>query len=178
MSEIEISSLTTQDIPYLERIDHSFHTEFVWQMEVSLEAKDISIRFKEVRLPRSMKVEYPRNLENFSDLVEGCEWVFVAHKEGEPIGYASVLVGNSRNIGKITNLAVTRRLRKQGIGTALVLTVQDWLVKHGINHIQLEMQSKNFPAISMANKLGFEFCGYSDCYYPNQDIAIFFGRRI
>ena len=41
-----------------------------------------------------------------------------------------------------------------------------------------EMQSKNYPGISMANKLGYEFCGYSDRYYTNQDIALFFAKRI
>jgi RimJ/RimL family protein N-acetyltransferase len=42
----------------------------------------------------------------------------------------------------------------------------------------LEMTSKNVPAIRLAQKLGFEFCGYNDAYYETQDIAIFFGRSI
>jgi len=38
----------------------------------------------------------------------------------------------------------------------------------------LEMQSKNYPAISLARKMGFVFSGYSDRYYPDREIALFF----
>jgi RimJ/RimL family protein N-acetyltransferase len=40
------------------------------------------------------------------------------------------------------------------------------------------MSSKNNSAIRLAQKLGFEFCGYNDQYYENKDIALFFGRLI
>jgi len=178
MSNLEIRPLTPQDIPHLERIDHSYHTDFVWQMEVNLEEKDITIRFKEVKLPRSMRVEYPKSSDNFTDRLEDCEWTFVAHRDGEPVGYATVAFGNSKALGIISDIVVLRRVRRQGVGSALVLSIQTGLTQQGFNHIQLEMQSKNHPAISLANKLGYEFCGYSDRFYPNQDIALFFGRRL
>jgi RimJ/RimL family protein N-acetyltransferase len=40
------------------------------------------------------------------------------------------------------------------------------------------MLSKNNAAIRLAQKLGYEFCGYNDHYYETQDIAIFFGRTL
>jgi ribosomal protein S18 acetylase RimI-like enzyme len=40
----------------------------------------------------------------------------------------------------------------------------------------LEMQSKNIPAVHLAMRLGYEFCGYNDHYYSNQDIALFFAQ--
>ena len=47
------------------------------------------------------------------------------------------------------------------------------------NHrAMLEMPSKNNPAMRLAQKLGYEFCGYNDQYYETQDIALFFGRSI
>ena len=42
----------------------------------------------------------------------------------------------------------------------------------------LEVISKNQPGIRLAQKFGFEFCGYNDQYYPNQDVALFFGRAL
>jgi ribosomal protein S18 acetylase RimI-like enzyme len=42
--------------------------------------------------------------------------------------------------------------------------------------IILEMQPKNYPAIKLTQKLGFELCGYNDHYYANQDIALFFSK--
>jgi RimJ/RimL family protein N-acetyltransferase len=42
----------------------------------------------------------------------------------------------------------------------------------------LEMQSKNHPYIRLAQKFGYEFCGYNDQYYPTQDVALFFGKAL
>jgi RimJ/RimL family protein N-acetyltransferase len=42
----------------------------------------------------------------------------------------------------------------------------------------LETQSKNHPCIRLAQKFGYEFCGYNDRYYPTQDVALFFGRAL
>lgn len=178
MANIEILPLATQDLPYLERIDHSYHTDYVWQMEINSDIKEISIRFKEVKLPRSMRVSYPRDLDNFSERLQVCDLALVAHNDGEPVGYATVKTDNSQILGMVSDIAVLRRLRRQGIGSLLILAVQNWLAQKGYTQIQLEMQSKNYPAINLASKLGFEFCGFSDRYYSNQDIAIFFGRRV
>jgi RimJ/RimL family protein N-acetyltransferase len=40
----------------------------------------------------------------------------------------------------------------------------------------MEMQSKNVAAIRLAQKSGFEFCGYNDQYYLNKDVALFFAK--
>jgi ribosomal protein S18 acetylase RimI-like enzyme len=77
----------------------------------------------------------------------------------------------------MTDLVVAGRLRRQGIGSALVLAAQDWVANHSKSRrLVFAMQPKNFPAINLSQKLGFDFCGYNDHYYPNQDIAIFFEK--
>jgi ribosomal protein S18 acetylase RimI-like enzyme len=76
----------------------------------------------------------------------------------------------------ITDLIVMRRLRRQGIGTALILASQEWALQKKSRRIILEMQPKNYPAICLANKLSFELCGYNDHYYTNNDIALFFSK--
>jgi ribosomal protein S18 acetylase RimI-like enzyme len=73
---------------------------------------------------------------------------------------------------------VASRYRRQGIASALVLAAQSWAVQRKDGRVLLEMSSKNNPAIRLAQKLGFEFCGYNDQYYESQDIALFFGRLI
>jgi hypothetical protein len=40
------------------------------------------------------------------------------------------------------------------------------------------MQPKNYPAICLAQKLGFDLCGYNDRYFANQDIALFFAKNL
>ncbi len=78
----------------------------------------------------------------------------------------------------ITDLVVSPRLRRQGIGTALILAVHSWAVDRKDNRSILEMPSKGNPAIRLALKLNYEFCGYNDQYYESKDIALFFGRSI
>jgi GNAT superfamily N-acetyltransferase len=71
-------------------------------------------------------------------------------------------------------LVVVPSARRKGIASALILAAQDWARRRNDRRMILELQSKNTPAIRMALKLGFEFCGYNDHYYLNQDIALFF----
>jgi ribosomal protein S18 acetylase RimI-like enzyme len=78
----------------------------------------------------------------------------------------------------ITDLVVSPRYRRQAIATLLLQSVQTWAVQRKNRRVLLEMSSKNNPAIRLAQKLGFEFCGYNDAYYEQQDITLFFGRFI
>jgi ribosomal protein S18 acetylase RimI-like enzyme len=175
--EINIRPMRLADHPLLIEIDHSFHTDHVWQMELQPADDRVAVGFRQIRLPRSMKVDYPRETvllaENFMDKVK----VFVAEVEDEPAGYLAVSTAGPAGIAQAIDFAVLRRLRKNGIGSALVRSALAWTYENRIGQLILEMQSKNFPAISLANKLGFEFCGYNDRYYPNQDIALFFAKR-
>ena len=77
------------------------------------------------------------------------------------------------------DLVVDPKLRRQGIGSALTLAALDWVKEKTKSHrLILGMQTKNFPAINLAQRLGFDYCGYIDHYYPNRDIAIFFTKWV
>ena len=64
------------------------------------------------------------------------------------------------------------------MGTRLVLAAQSWAREKGFQRLVLEMQSKNYPAIKLAQKMAFEYSGYNDRYYANQDIALFFAKDL
>jgi ribosomal protein S18 acetylase RimI-like enzyme len=55
-----------------------------------------------------------------------------------------------------------------------MLEARKWARKRGLRSIQAEATTKNYPALCFYQKLGFQFCGYNDSYYANQDIALFF----
>jgi ribosomal protein S18 acetylase RimI-like enzyme len=76
----------------------------------------------------------------------------------------------------LKDLVVLEEARQKGIGTALTIAAQDWGVERGYRRMTVELQLKNYPAIHMFRKLGYEISGYSDQYYLNQDIALFFTR--
>lgn len=178
MEDVIIRPVALADLKYLTEIDHSYHTDYVWQMDLDSRQSEVNVSFREVRLPRSMRVEYPRDV---SYLVEGWqerEGLFVAEYDGESIGYINLTAGNNSNLINILDLVVVRRLRRQGVGIALIQAAQTWAIQENATYMMLGMQSKNHPAICLVNKLGFEFCGYNDHYFANQDIAIFFTKRL
>lgn len=184
MPEIEIRPPTSADVPKLVDIDHAYVSDYVWQMEVKHDTGQkpndlrVEIIFRQLKLPRSVKVEYPRAS---SELVK--DWkerscLLVAAIQGEVVGYSSLMLTIAANTGWLTDLVVMRRFRRQGIGSSLVLAGQDWARHKQCHRMVLEMQPKNYPAICLAQKLGYDLCGYNDHYFPNHDIALFFSKAL
>ena len=102
--------------------------------------------------------------------------MLVAVMGEEPVGYLRLSDKVIPQIAWITDLVVTSRLRRRGIAATLVLAAQTWALERGNRQMIMEMSSKNWAAICLAQKLGYEYCGYNDRYYLTQDIALFFGR--
>ena len=179
MPEIEIRPAVATDIPILIELDHNYMTDFVWQME--LQAQDegqIQIGFRDIRLPRSVRVEYPRSPRSLLVDWTQRDGLLVSVLEEEVVGYASVCLNMAPLTSWVTDLAVKRRQRRQGIGSALLLAAQEWGLTHERRNLVLEIQPKNHPAIRLAQKLGFEFCGYNDRYFANRDIGLFFAKSL
>jgi GNAT superfamily N-acetyltransferase len=175
MQDISVRNAISSDIPYLMEMDHGYRSDHVWQMVVRKNRNEISITFREVRLPRPMRVQYPRDASLLAD-----EWIlrsgfFVAEREGHAIGYIAFIDGPSPNSAWTTDIVVTHSERRQGVGTKLLQAGVRWGQERGLQRLYMEMQSKNYPAISLARKAGLDFVGYSDSYFPDDDIALFFG---
>lgn len=178
MPEIEIRPATPLDIPGLVTLDHSYTSEYVWQMEILAEEGQVEVRFSEKRLPRSARVEYPRPVAALADDWAERAGLLVAVLEEDTVGYISLSLDVAPVTAWVTDLAVLPSLRRRGIGSALILAAQEWGEDHACRRLVLEMQPKNLPAIRMVKKLSFDFCGYNDRYYANHDIALFFARSL
>lgn len=169
---------TETDMSLCARLDHNNVTDYVWQMDVRRETEELAVRFRTVRLPRSMPIAYPRDEDT---LIRS--WVkpdcFLVATTGEAIlGYVNMRVDASQTKGWIHDLVVDSRVRRRKIGSALLEQTIRWAYLHHIAQITLEMQTKNYPGIRFALKHGFEFCGFNDRYYTNQDITLFFGKNL
>lgn len=179
MPQVAIRPAVSSDLSALSHILLSYYTVRVWQMDRNDEEEQIQVRFREVRLPREVLVEYPRSIEDIFQ--EG--WLekgifLTASFANMPVGFARLALEVASGNLWVKDLAVRHDVRRQGIGTALLIAVQDYALERGYLRILLEMQSKNYPAIQLARKLGYEFSGYSDAYYANQDIALFFAQSL
>jgi GNAT superfamily N-acetyltransferase len=180
MPEIEIRPAILSDLPALTALDHHYITDRVWQMEFNHERESgqIHTSFRQVRLPRAVRVDYPHPPTQLRNEWPSKHGLLVALLQGQPIGYIRLLLDRAPRAAWAADLVVERRLRRQGIGSGLILAATEWAVGMDCYSLILEMQPKNDPAIQFALKLGFEFCGYNDLYYANHDIGLFFCKPL
>lgn len=61
MIQFEIRPAVATDIPRLIALDHSSASDYVWQLELRREQAQVAANFREVRLPRTVDVMYPRD---------------------------------------------------------------------------------------------------------------------
>ena len=178
MPPFEIRPASVSDIPRLVVMDHSCQSDYVWQLELRREVGQVAASFREVRLPRSIEVKYPRDPSTLSDEWMRRDVALVAVDEGNPIGYICATVEYASSAAWVTDLAVSPLHRRKGAASSLLTAAQAWASERNIRRLILEMQSKNQAYIRLAQKFGYEFCGYNDQYYPTQDVTLFFARGI
>jgi ribosomal protein S18 acetylase RimI-like enzyme len=171
---MNVRPATLADLNACLSIDHSSATDHVWQMQVRESESQVGVTFHTVRLPRHMRVEYPRDIEQLVEDWHREEAFLVAEADSEVRGYVDLLAMPWQQMGWVTNLAVERAYRRRGIATALLRYARQWARQHGLRRLQAEATTKNYPALCLYQKLGFQFCGFNDHYYSNQDIAVFF----
>lgn len=178
MAEVIIRTVVSPDFSILSSFKHSLETQTVWQMDQEAVDDSIAVSFRELKLPRLMKLSYPRSAQSLFDRWKDLSIILVGCIDNVPIGYISCSSIQATSNVWIKDLVVHERWRRQGVATSLVKAIGAWGEERGLKRITLEMSSKNYPAICLAKKLGFEFCGYNDYYYENNDIAVFFARLI
>ena len=178
MSSFEIRPANSNDVPRMIGLDHTCLSDYVWQLELRSDAKQVSANFHEVRLPRSVTVAYPRKPALLADEWSKRDVALVALKGENIVGYVCAVEEHVSAVAWITDLVVGADVRRQGCGSVLLTKIQAWASERGARRIVLETPSKNNPCIRLAQKFGYEFCGYNDQYYPTQDVALFFGRAL
>jgi ribosomal protein S18 acetylase RimI-like enzyme len=178
MPSFETRPAIANDLPRLMGMDHSCLSDYVWQLELRREPAQITTNFREVRLPRTIPVAYPRNPLSLAEEWTRRDLILVALKDENLVGYVCASEEPTASIARVTDIVVAPESRRQGAATALLGATEVWALEKGAQRLILEMQSKNQPCIRLAQKSGYEFCGYNDQYYLTQDVALFFGRAL
>ena len=88
---------------------------------------------------------------------------YISETGGKATGF--VLGREVLDEGEILNLAVTRKNRGQGEGTALLRKLLDSFAARGVWRIFLEVRESNLCAIAFYAKLGFQKVGRREGYY-------------
>ena len=175
---LTVRSVTPTDYEACQLLDHSCSTDYVWQMILDKNEDTLQVAFRPAHLPRSMKVLYPRNGEALLQSWHLHACFLVAEMDEEVIGYVNIREEASQETAWVADLVVDRPHRLCGVGTALLRGARQWAFERKMRRLIVETQTKNYPALCFLQKRGLVFCGYNDLYYPNQDIAIFFGQAL
>lgn len=175
MANVSIRSAIKTDLARCLTLDPSYVTDFVWQMESRVHDGQLAVNFRTAHLPRQMRVPYPRDHQLLTESWQACDAMLIAEDaSGSLIGYATLINRIPQATVLVNDLIVAKTARRTGVGSALLKASGQWGREQRARWLMLELQTKNYPAISFAQKHGLKFCGFNDHYFANQDIALFF----
>ena len=107
----------------------------------------------------------PWSKESFREsLSQNYSYFFVA-EEDDILGYCGV--HNFGGDGEITNVAVDKNARGQGVATKMLHYAMEETKKIGVEAFTLEVRISNTKAIGLYEKLGFENKGIRKNFYEN-----------
>ena len=173
MTAIDVRPAVSNDIKPLITFSHQCETTHTWQIESNRDLGQIDVSFRRIRLPRLVKLDYPRNPASLADSWTKRDLFLVGRMDSLRCGYLTLKIGENK-AGRIVDLVVDEPFRRQGVASSLLIAAQDWLRENGIYQMTLEIQIKNEAAIALAEKLGFVFSGFMDRYFGNREIAVFY----
>lgn len=90
---------------------------------------------------------------------------FVAKEENKVVGYIGA--NNISNEVFITNIAVTKEKRKQGVAKKLLSFLINSAKELGTEYITLEVRKSNFAAIGLYESFNFHTVGERKNFYQN-----------
>lgn len=169
---VRIRPATMADIEQCERLDASYTTTSVWQMEEDESEDRITVSFHRARLPRAMTVPYPGDLTELYPDLQREQCFLVVEELGRVYGYIDLAPAGLEGEGWIRHMAVHPSFRRRGIGTHLLEAAEAWAREQGLRRVLACVQTKNDAAISLLTRRRYRFNGFMDCHYRNRDIGI------
>ena len=101
---------------------------------------------------------------------------FFVYEKDEIVGYVGLQTVLDE--GYITNVAVSRPFRRQGIAEALLKELDAFLESGSLSFISLEVRQSNSVAISLYTKMGYISDGVRPNFYENpRENAIIMTKR-
>ena len=142
------------------------------------------VKFTKEHLADLLEVEKecfisPWNEKMFIEEISGkFSHYYVCEIDGRAVGYMGMWSLSGE--GHITNVAVKKECRRQGIAKALINHFIDIAKKENLEFMTLEVRATNEPAIALYRSFGFVDVGVRKKYYENNEDALlltkFFGE--
>jgi GNAT superfamily N-acetyltransferase len=162
------------DQPRLERIDTSFITDVVYELQRT--SRTFALVERTVAPPLRKEYRVP-----WEDLPGNTETI-VAERAGSLVGVAGLRYVEWNRRAIIAHLYVDRAARGQGIGTRLVQSLHDQAQASLARELWVETQNVNAPAVRFYERCGFVLSGIDTSLYDPRDIsgetALFFALSL
>lgn len=175
---MRIRSAREEDWKACLELEISYETESAWQMEGLRDDGEWGARFREVRLPRKQRITPFISPEARVKGWARGDAFWVATDQRKILGYLTLVLAAERGEARITDMVVGEAYRRRGVATDLLNHVLEWCLRKDVEHVILECPLKAQPAIGFAMKHRFVFCGFQDAYWPGQEVALFFRKRV
>ena len=114
----------------------------------------------------------PWSITSIENQLSTEQTIFIIYEEnGEAAGF--VLGTQVCGEAELYRIAVSGKFRRRGLGERLLADFLEQCRKRGAEKVFLEVRSRNFPAISLYEKAGFEKIAVRKGYYGDDDAVIF-----
>ncbi|MGH8913638.1 MAG: ribosomal protein S18-alanine N-acetyltransferase [Acidimicrobiia bacterium] len=112
----------------------------------------------------------------FRDELAAENRIYLAADEDVLVGFGGVMVIGDE--AHVTNLLVSPKSRRRGIGLGLMIALIEAAVGAGARHLTLEVRSGNEAARAMYARLGLAPVGIRKGYYGDDDALILWAHEI
>jgi ribosomal-protein-alanine N-acetyltransferase len=109
-------------------------------------------------------------------LLRNPETFIVAESEGDIVGYAASSI-ESKSVGHVISIAVLPSLRRRGIASMLMDTLEKRMIEAGAISFYLEVSEDNIPAQNLYAKRGYLPKALLRSYYSTGKDAIRMEKR-
>ena len=125
----------------------------------------------EADLPAVMAIEtaiypFPWTPGNFRDSLAACYSCWICLRNGEPIGYAVLMLAADE--AHLLNLSIAAACQQQGHGSLLLRRLCDVARAQGARTMFLEVRPSNVAGLRLYERHGFQRVGLRREYYPAQ----------
>lgn len=179
---MELRPAEVEDLPACALISSVVASGYVWQISLahdptsSVLPNNLGATLHCLRLPRAVAVQPPG--EPWEQIWERAAAVFVAVDDEVVRGCAALTPAEERPALHLARLVVAPGARRRRTGSRLLRMAQEWTASAGYTHLTAHCSARNHPAVVFFARSGFSFAGYSEAYYPRDEIALFWQRPV
>ena len=115
----------------------------------------------------------PWSAKAFAEAAQNKEYIYLTALDcNAVVGYAGCILAGEE--ADITNIAVSEKYRRMGIGQELLRQLTLLAGQNGVTEMFLEVRQSNMPAQSLYSGMGFEAVGIRRNFYrkPGEDAVI------